>query len=97
MSEQPRRTERKRDRKKENFAKSMRSLMKRLLVINEKYDADIYFCAKYSRWFEFSTDASLPPTSEQIGNAYPLTFRRTATYLREQRNTPKGEPQRDTR
>lgn len=59
-------TRRKRNRKKENFAKSMRSLMKRLEAINHKYNADIYFCAKYSRWFEFTTGANLPPRADEI-------------------------------
>ncbi|KAH7363527.1 hypothetical protein B0T11DRAFT_353827 [Plectosphaerella cucumerina] len=65
----PRRIRQKRDRRKENFAKTMRGLMRRLAVINDKYGADIYFCAKYTRWFEFSTNASLPPSADQISGA----------------------------
>ncbi|KAM9873392.1 hypothetical protein VDGL01_12535 [Verticillium dahliae] len=97
MSDRPRMPTRRRDRKKENFAKSMRNVMKRLAMIHEKYGAEIYLCAKNSRWFEFSTGTNLPPSAEEVENAYPLTVKRSPSCFRKSPDAPADRRQTQTK
>ena len=46
---------RKRNRTNENFSKNIQSLMRRMEEIRRKYHADIYFCTKYKKYFEYSS------------------------------------------
>lgn len=58
--------ERKRDRTNENFSKNIRSLMRRMDEIGRKYHVDIYFCTKYRKYFEYSSNPSFRPRPEDI-------------------------------
>lgn len=65
MSES-RQASKKRNRTNENFAKSMRSIVRRLDRIHRQYGAEIYVCAKYRKYFEYASHPSLPATRREI-------------------------------
>ena len=56
----------KRDRTRENVQKSLNRVMKRLDRIKKTYSVDFYFCAKYRRFFEYTTSPDFRPTAREI-------------------------------
>lgn len=66
----------KRNRKKENFSRNIHSLMKRMDKIVKKYNVDLYFCAKYDKYFAYTSSPSFAPRLEDIVSfvRYPFSI-----------------------
>lgn len=66
----PLKKNRPRDRTNESVSRSLQSVMRRLDHLNHKYGIDVYLCAKYKRYFEYTTTPSFRPTALDIKNSY---------------------------
>ena len=64
----------KRDRTRENVQKSLRRIMRRLDRIRKAHDVDFYFCAKYRKFYVYTSSPHFRPSAKEIvGSSPPST------------------------